>query len=804
MNKSDFRKLLNSGFVIMDGATGSNLVKSGFGPGMCPEKWIMEHPDVLISLQKEYVKAGSDIILAPTFTANRIKLAEYGLEDQIVEINEKLVSLSKEAAEGKALVAADISMTGVSLKPIGPMDFEELVDVYKEQISILVKAGVDLIDIETMMSLQEARAAVIAAKEVCDLPIICTLTFENDGRTLYGTDAVTAAVTLEALGVEAVGANCSSGPKNMSEVLRKMNEAVSVPIIAKPNAGLPTLNEEGKTVYSLSAEEFAEESELLIEAGATVLGGCCGTEPSHIAALKRLCESASFKVKKTINGQRFLSSERKTLSFGLVDRFIIVGERINPTGKKTLQAELSEGKLDTVLRFAEEQESEGALVLDINVGMGGINESDTMLNVLDAVTVHSSLPLSIDTSSPEVLENALRRYPGRALVNSISAESSVMLPKLKIARKYGAMIIILPLKDSGLPKNVEERIENINTVLEEAYKIGFRDEDIVIDGLVSTVAASPDAAVDVLKTIAYAKGKGLATTCGLSNISFGLPQRPFVNTAFLTMAIEVGLTMAIMNPMQEMLVNAALSADLLKNKKDSANRYIERMNSREYSTLSSSQKVVLESSQVSDILFDDVLKGNADIIIEHVNETLKKQITAEEILNNSLLPAIDKVGEYFNSGKYFLPQLISSAETMKKAIESIEPLLASNEQNGSLPTVVLATVKGDIHDIGKNLVGLMLKNHGFKVIDLGKDVDAETIVNTAMEKQASIIGLSALMTTTMVNMKEVISLAHDKIPNVKVMIGGAVITEEYAVEIGADGYSKDAADAVLVAKKLAN
>lgn len=804
MNKSDFRKLLKSGFVIMDGATGSNLVKSGFGPGMCPEKWIMEHPDVLISLQKEYVKAGSDIILAPTFTANRIKLAEYGLEDQIVEINEKLVSLSKEAAEGKALVAADISMTGVSLKPIGPMDFEELVDVYKEQISILVKAGVDLIDIETMMSLQEARAAVIAAKEVCDLPIICTLTFENDGRTLYGTDAVTAGVTLEALGVEAVGANCSSGPKNMSEVLRKMNEAVSVPIIAKPNAGLPTLNEEGKTVYSLSAAEFAEESELLIEAGATVLGGCCGTEPSHIAALKQLCESVSFKLKKTINGQRFLSSERKTLSFGLDDRFIIVGERINPTGKKTLQAELREGKLDTVLRFAEEQEREGALVLDINVGMGGINESDTMLNVIDAVTVHSSLPLSIDTSSPEVLENALRRYPGRALVNSVSAESSVMLPKLKIARKYGAMIIILPLKDSGLPKNVEERIENINTVLEEAYKIGFRDEDIVIDGLVSTVAASPDAAVDVLKTIAYAKGKGLATTCGLSNISFGLPQRPFVNTAFLTMAIEVGLTMAIMNPMQEMLVNAALSADLLKNKKDSANRYIERMNSREYSTFSSSQKVVLESSQVSDILFDDVLKGNADIIIEHVNETLKKQITAEEILNNSLLPAIDKVGDYFNSGKYFLPQLISSAETMKKAIESIEPLLASNEQNGSLPTVVLATVKGDIHDIGKNLVGLMLKNHGFKVIDLGKDVDAETIVNTAMEKQASIIGLSALMTTTMVNMKEVISLAHEKIPNVKVMIGGAVITEEYAVEIGADGYSKDAADAVLVAKKLAN
>lgn len=807
MNKREFNEFIRKGFVFLDGATGSNLVKKGFKSGMCPEAWILDNPEVMIELQKEYIKAGSSIVLAPTFTANSIKLKEYGLQDKVVEINEKLVALSKKAAGNDAYVAADISMTGITLSPMGTVDFEELVDVYKEQISILVKAGVDLIDIETMMSLQETRAALIAAKEVCDLPVICSLTFEEDGRTLYGTDGITAAVTLEALGADAVGANCSSGPSAMAKVISQMSNAVNIPIIAKPNAGLPSLNSAGETVYSLGPEEFAQEAEELVKAGATILGGCCGTDPSFIKALKEMCKKMDFVLPKQEGGQRFLSSERKTISFSENDPFIIVGERINPTGKKALQAQLKDGCLDLALQFAEEQEENGALVLDINVGMGGIDEKEMMQKMLEAVSVHSSLPLSIDTSSVEVLENALRRYPGRALVNSVSAESAVMIPKLKIAQKYGAMIIALPLKDSGLPANLSERTENIEIILKEAYSMGFKKEDIVIDGLVSTVAASPESAKDILGTIKYAKENGLATTCGLSNISFGLPQRPFVNTAFLTMAIKEGLTMAIMNPMQELLVNAAFSADLLMNKQNSASRYIERMSTREYNTFSGTVKNDVnkrEQSQNSDLLFEDVLKGNQSGIVQHTKDIISEGKNPKEILNESLLPAIDRVGELFNDGKYFLPQLIASAESMKESIEYLEPLLLSDDKKENLPTVILATVKGDIHDIGKNLVALMLRNHGFKVIDLGKDVEAVEIVDSAIKNNASIIGLSALMTTTMVNMKEVIALAREKCPLVKIMVGGAVITDDYAKEIGADGYSKDAADAVIVAKKLAN
>lgn len=807
MNKREFNEFIRKGFVFLDGATGSNLVKKGFKSGMCPEAWILDNPEVMIELQKEYIKAGSSIVLAPTFTANSIKLKEYGLQDKVVEINDKLVALSKKAAGNDAYVAADISMTGITLSPMGTVDFEELVDVYKEQISILVKAGVDLIDIETMMSLQETRAALIAAKEVCDLPVICTLTFEEDGRTLYGTDGITAAVTLEALGADAVGANCSSGPSAMAKVISQMSNAVNIPIIAKPNAGLPSLNSAGETVYSLGPEEFAQEAEELVKAGATILGGCCGTDPSYIKALKEMCKKMDFVLPKQEGGQRFLSSERKTISFSENDPFIIVGERINPTGKKAFQAQLKDGCLDLALQFAEEQEENGALVLDINVGMGGIDEKEMMQKMLEAVSVHSSLPLSIDTSSVEVLENALRRYPGRALVNSVSAESAVMIPKLKIAQKYGAMIIALPLKDSGLPANLSERTENIEIILKEAYSMGFKKEDIVIDGLVSTVAASPESAKDILSTIKYAKENGLATTCGLSNISFGLPQRPFVNTAFLTMAIKEGLTMAIMNPMQELLVNAAFSADLLMNKQNSASRYIERMSTREYNTFSGTVKNDVnksEQSQNSDLLFEDVLKGNQSGIVQHTKDIISEGKNPKEILNESLLPAIDRVGELFNDGKYFLPQLIASAESMKESIEYLEPLLLSDDKKENLPTVILATVKGDIHDIGKNLVALMLRNHGFKVIDLGKDVEAVEIVDSAIKNNASIIGLSALMTTTMVNMKEVIALAREKCPLVKIMVGGAVITDDYAKEIGADGYSKDAADAVIVAKKLAN
>lgn len=807
MKISEFNELCSKGFVFLDGATGSNLVKAGMPAGVCPEKWILENPEALIQLQQKYIDAGSNIVYAPTFTSNRIKLSNYGLENEIESINHKLVSLSKQAVGNRGYVAGNLTMTGISLKPVGNMGFEELIDVYKEQIKYLVEAGVDLLGVETMMSLQETRAALIAAKETCDLPVMCTLTFEEDGRTLFGTDAKTAAITLEALGACAVGANCSTGPSAMVNIIENMAKVTNIPIIAKPNAGMPKLDADKNTVYDMAPEAFANECKDLIKAGAGILGGCCGTAPEYIKALNETSKLCTPVKHSKIEGRRYLSSERQSLEFDLDDPFIIVGERINPTGKKKLQAELKEDKLDLVRTYVEEQEEKGALILDINVGMGGIDENSMMQKVLEEVTMQTSLPLQIDTSSCEVLEQALRIYPGRALINSISAESSVMERKLKIAQKYGAMIIALPLSDEGLPKDFEQKKQNLETIVNRAYELGFKKEDIIVDGLVSTVGANPNAANEVIETIRYSKANGFATTCGLSNVSFGLPERVFVNTAFLTSCVSAGLTMAIMNPSQDLLVNAAFATDLLLNKNGADIRYINRMNENHFEI--SNQSISLSTNTSSkeepkdkDILYEDVLKGNKERIKEHTLERLDSGIEPNLILNDSLMKAIDEVGRLFNEGKYFLPQLIASAEAMKASIEIIEPKMSVESTEGEKPVVIMATVKGDIHDIGKNLVSMMLNNHGFKVIDLGKDVSKEDIVKAAFDNGAKIVGLSALMTTTMNEMEQTVKYIKDNKVPVKVMVGGAVITEEYAREIGADAYSKDAAQAVDVAKSL--
>lgn len=831
MDKEAFRKLCSEKIVYLDGATGSNLMKAGMPVGVCPEQWILEHEDALVSLQHAYVQAGSNIVYAPTFTANSIKLAEYGLENDIKEINVRLVQLSMKAVDGRALVAGDLTMTGKQLKPMGPLEFEELIEVYKEQIRYLEEAGVDLLVIETMMSLQETRAAAIAAMEVSSLPVMATLTFETDGRTLFGSDAASAAIALTSLHVDAIGANCSTGPDKMCEVIRNMREVTELPLIAKPNAGLPSLDDEGMTVYDMDSDTFAKEMVQVVESGASILGGCCGTTPEYIEKLA--AKTRHLKVeKRSFSGRHFLCSERQALEFGLEDRFMIVGERINPTGKKKLQAELREGKLDLVGQFAAEQEESGARVLDINMGMSGIDEKAMMLTVLEEVANITSLPLAIDSSHVDVIEAALRKYPGRALINSISYESAKIDALLPIAKKYGAMFILLPLSDAGLPKDLNEKKEIIHKILDRALALGMTKDDIVVDGLVATVAANPKAAIETLETIRYCKDLGIATICGLSNISFGLPERMNINSAFLTMAIQSGLTMAIANPNQEMLVHAALSADLLMAKEESDIAYIDRMNAvkevREKflqenpgaviassgavgKTGGNSQGGTGESGLKGEQIFlggvlgqvkEAVLKGKQREILSLTRKAIEENIPPQNVLNEALLPAIGEVGDLFDCGKYFLPQLIASAETMKKSIEYLEPLLKAEGADSSMPAIVIATVKGDIHDIGKNLVALMLKNHGFSVVDLGKDVPREEIIRAAKENQARIIALSALMTTTMQEMKNVIELAKKEGLDAKVMIGGAVITQEYADEIGADGYSRDAADAVKLAQKL--
>ena len=831
MTREEFQTLVKNRPVILDGATGTNLQKAGMPVGVCPEKWILEHPEVLVKLQKEYVEAGTDILFAPTFTANRIKLEEYGLADDLVKMNQDLVALSKEAASGKALVAGDLTMTGQQLYPIGELMFEDLVDVYREQAQVIYEAGADLFVVETMMSLQECRAAVIAIREVCDLPIMVSLTYNEDGRTLYGTDPATAVIVLQSLGADAVGLNCSTGPEAMLEPVAQMAEYATVPILAKPNAGMPELVD-GVTVFRTTPEEFAAVGKKLVETGASILGGCCGTTPEHIKALADAVKDMPVK-ELLATHRRMLASERAHLEISLDGNFMVIGERINPTGKKKLQAELKEGSLNLVRSMATEQVENGAQILDINLGMNGIDEKQMMLDTIYEVTSMVDVPLCIDSSHVDIIEAALRIYPGRALINSISMEQEKIEKLLPIAKKYGAMFILLPLSDAGLPKDSEEKHGIIREILDRALAIGMTKEDIIVDGLVATVGANPRAALECYETFAYCKNElELPTVCGLSNISFGLPERMYVNTAFLTMAIANGLTMAIANPSQELLMNAAFASDMLLAKEGSDVRYIERMNflKEKYAGM---EKVMVPVGTASgngtgatggsgaqssgagatgtqtekgtegakSAVYTAVLKGNKNVIIDEVKKVLAAGAKPDDIINEHLIPAINEVGDLFDKQKYFLPQLISSANTMKMAIEYVEPMLERDDKEEKA-TLVVATVEGDIHDIGKNLVVLMLKNYGYRVIDLGKDIPAEQIVETAMKEQAKVIGLSALMTTTMMRMKEVVDLVREKGCDCKVVIGGAAITDSFAEEIGADGYSKDAADCVKLVDRL--
>ncbi|GAA4655228.1 homocysteine S-methyltransferase family protein [Anaerocolumna aminovalerica] len=829
MTRKEFLDLINSKIVLLDGATGSNLQKRGMPTGVCPEKWILENSRILIDLQKEYIASGSDILYAPTFSGNRIKLGEYGLADEIEDINRGLVRISKKAIEEsnaekngrKVFVAGDLTMTGEQLYPVGSLQFEELVDIYKEQVAYMLMEGVDLFVIETMMSLSECRAALLAVKETCDLPVMITLTFEENLRTLNGTDPATAIMVLQNMGADAVGVNCSTGPEKMCEVVKLMKEYATVPIAAKPNAGLPVLIE-SETVFDCGPEEFSLEAKKLVEAGASMVGGCCGTTPEHIHLLSR--EISSLKPRSiSKNKKRALTTERNTLNIDLNGKFLIVGERINPTGKKKLQEELKAGNLDTVITMANEQIENGADILDINMGMNGIDEKDSMVNAVQEVAAISNVPLCIDSSYVSVIEAALRIYPGRALINSISLEKNKCEQLLSIAKKYGAMFILLPVSEKGLPKNIEEKKEIIQTIIHEAEKIGLTKEDIIVDGLVNTIGANKNAAKETVETIQYCKEElGVATIIGLSNISFGLPERQFINSTFLAFAVQAGLTMAIANPAQDLLMNTVYAADLLRGKEEGDIRYIHRVTSRlmvitgskpvnrdekgkSPSSPSDNRNLIGENSENSldsNPVYEAVIKGNKRNIVYLVKKTLEEGKAPSYILDHLLIPAINQVGILFDKQIYFLPQLISSAETMKLAIELLEPLLKKDEKEKHLGTIVLATVSGDIHDIGKNLVVLMLKNYGFRVIDLGKDVPSKKIIEVAEKEKADIIGLSALMTTTMLEMKEVIRLNKETGLNAKVIIGGAVITQSYADEIGADGYGKDAGETVMLAKKI--
>lgn len=799
MNKKQFIEYLKENIMILDGATGTELQKRGMPKGVCPEKWVIENPEVIIDVQRDYVNAGSNAVYTCTFGGNRMKLEEFGLKDQVVEINAELARISRKAVGDKAFVVGNLAPTGKFVRPFGDMPFETCVEVYKEQVKGLLDGGVDFFVIETMMDIQEARAALIAVKESCDLPVCVSMTFDETGKTLMGTDPITALITLQSLGADAVGCNCSTEPEDMLKIIKAMKPYALVPIIAKPNAGLPKLID-GKTVFDMGVEEYGTYVEEFVKSGVNLFGGCCGTSPLYIEEIKKNLKGLK-PLKIEPEKVSAVTSARSTVFLGFNQPTVVVGERINPTGKKKLQEELKEGKTSEIRRFAVEQIEKGAKVLDVNVGMPGIDEKETMVKVVELLAPMVDAPLCLDSSSPEVLEAALRIYPGRALINSISAEKIKIEKLLPIAAKYGAMFILLPLSDEGVPATAEERYKVINEVYEEAVKYGYEKKDIVVDGLVMTVSSDQTAALETLKVVDWCTNTfGCNTILGLSNVSFGLPERNWVNSAFLAMAMGRGLTMAILNPSSDTLMSIKMAGDVLTVKDKNSLKYIEYFGNTTKDKPVQTQKAELS---VTERIYGAVVGGDRENIRLHIEAALKEGFEPSYIVDSCLIPAINHVGDLYDKKEYFLPQLIQSAETMKEAFGYVEPMLKKDGSEGKAKArIVIATVKGDIHDIGKNIVALMLKNYGFEVYDLGKDVSAEEIIKAAREKNAKIIGLSALMTTTMMEMKTVIELAKKEGLSVKFMVGGAVVTESFAKEIGADGYSEDAYSAVKLANKL--
>ncbi len=795
--KKELLELIRRRIVVLDGAAGTLLQQLGLPQGMSPELWCMEHPEIIQSIHSGYQKAGADIVYTCTFGANRLKLKHYKAR-QVKKLNMNLSLLARKAAGEGAYVAGDIGPTGHFVKPFGSLAFEEAVDIYKEQVKGLLAGKADIFAIETMMDIQEARAALLAVKELTDAFVMVTMTFEKDGRTLNGTDPVSALITLQSLGADAVGCNCSTGPLAMRKIIASMKPYAKVPLVAKPNAGMPRLSG-NKTSFEMGPGQFAACARRLVTAGANMIGGCCGTSPEHIKALK-----------KTLQGRRplpperasvcALSSARKTVIIKKDGPLIVIGERINPTGKKELQRELLGNKMSLVKQMAKDQEGEGALALDVNVGVAGINEEKALKKAVEELSVATELPLCIDSSDSRSVEAALRAYPGRALINSISADKEKLKKLLPLARKYGAMFILLPLSGSSVPETARQRIKIIRAVFKQASAAGFTKDDFLIDALAMSIASHPDAAKEALKTISWCRRQFRCNTVlGLSNISFGMPARKELNSAFLSLARSRGLTAAIANTARLKASYSKAAERVLMNRGKGALKKLTALATKSRSPAPQPAGKGLSPVQK---ISRAAIEGNKEDMGAYLKEALRAGVPALTIANESIIPAIKKVGDLFEKKEYFLPQLIASAETTKKALHYLEPFL--KEQKGGRPKraiVVLGTVKGDIHDIGKNIVSLMLKNHGFQVIDLGKDVSAEKIVNAAAQHRSSIVGLSALMTTTMIHMKDVIALARKRKLRVKFIVGGAAVTQQYAKSIGA-AYGKDGVEAVRMARKL--
>lgn len=784
---------------IFDGAMGTMLQNAGLEPGDCPELLNVTKPEIVTNIHAQYIAHGANIIETNSFGANRIKLSHYGLSDRVVEINTAAVKAAKAAAGTKTKIAGSIGSTGKFIKPLGELTFDDAYDVFYEQINALVHAGVDMILIETIIDIQEMRAALLAAKAATDKPVICQLSFNTDGRTVTGTDPQTAAITLEAMGANVIGANCSLGPAQLLPIIEVLAANCNCAISVQPNAGMPHLVD-GQTVFPMQPEELSAWVPKLVAAGATYIGGCCGTTPKHIEAIKQAVQPLQPAVRKPRKPQLAITSRSKTVFIDKDLPTCLIGERINPTGRKKLAAEIKEGNFLSVKKEAIEQVHAGATILDVNMGVAGIDQSIAMDKAITEISQLVDVPLAIDTSDTKALEAGLKAYPGRALINSVSAEPDRLAEFLPLAKKYGAAILCLPISPEGVPKTAPERVQVIQTILDRAKKIGLKDGDFLLDGLVMTIAADERACLETLNTLKlYRETFGYPATMGLSNISFGLPNRPLINSTFFTMCLAYGLDAPIMNPYDTAMQNALLASSAL---------IAHDPNARSYSVSSvnvdAPKKAAAMPIQDMDILTQiktAIINGEKEAIPAMVEQALAEGYSSTEITDNGLTSAMEEVGVDFGAGKVFLPQVLLSAEAMRAAFIKIKELLPAQatKSNG---TVVIATVKGDIHDLGKNIVGALLENNGFHIIDLGKDVEIDTIVQAALDNNADIVGLCALMTTTMPQ----IDLIIDKLKAVgckaKVMVGGAVLTQDYADEAGADCYARDGVVAVNLAKNL--
>lgn len=795
----NFRQLLNENrYILFDGGMGTMLQEKGMKIGAIPELLNISNPEWIIDIHKQYVNAGADVIYANTFGANSYKVN--GCGKSVKEIISSAIKNARIACEGtNTLVALDIGPIGQLLEPTGSLTFEQAYEIYKEQI--LAGKDADLVVFETQTDLYELKAAVLAAKENSDLPIACTMTFEKNERTFTGCGITNMAYTLDGLGVEAMGVNCSLGPTDLYPVIQKLSESTNTPIIVKPNAGLP---DPLTNKYSISALEFAGQLTGFSEYGVKILGGCCGTTPEYISEIKKVFNGISINDKVAIR-RALVCSATETV---FVNQPRIIGERINPTGKKKFKEALLNNDIDYILNQAIEQVHAGAEILDVNVGLPNIDEKSMMVRAIKAIQSITEAPLQIDSTIPEVLEAALRVYNGKPIVNSVNGEETSLNTVLPLVKKYGAAVVGLTLDENGIPKSAEKRFEIAKKILDRALAIGIPIEDVYIDCLTLTASAEQDGVIETLKAVERVKKElGLKTVLGVSNISFGLPGRELVNHTFLAMALSYGLDLPIMNPNIASMSGTVRAYRLLMGYDKNSLEYIDAYNNQLQYMMPSKTVVNKEISINNNSKNNDV--NSLEYAIENglkndgarITREMLEKMDSMEIINSHLIPALDKAGEEFESGKIFLPQLIMAADVAQAAFAVIKENMSKNStETISKGKIVLATVKGDIHDIGKNIVKVLLENYGYTVIDLGKDVDYQCVVDAVIENNVNLVGLSALMTTTIVSMEKTIELIKKNGLDCKIMVGGAVVTADYAEKIGADFYSKDAKDAVDIAK----